>query len=76
MNLRMKPGIAGAVAREINRLDAGHTTYEGLAWKAAWIDAGANIEQICRSVWRDEADFACAVRFGRINNPNMEWPAQ
>ncbi len=50
MNLYTKPGIAGAVAREILS-----GCPEGLGYKIAWDKRGSDFLKHCETAWADDA---------------------
>lgn len=59
--LRNQESVAGAVAREIERIDlTGETIGEGAAYKAAFDRRGSNAEKHCLTAARDAALFLSA----------------
>ncbi len=56
--LRNRESIAGAVAREIDRIhQTGDAIAEGAAYKAAFDRAGSSWEKHCHAVYRDALIF-------------------
>jgi hypothetical protein len=61
MNLTFKDSIAGAVAREVNRIANGTQPdyQQGAAYKAAWDRMGSSAMKHCQDAAEDNAIVGC-----------------
>lgn len=72
MSLRTSESIAGAVAREIDRIDrTGETHGEGAAYKAAWDRKGSSCFKHCDAFTADCDKSLAVANVGKL--PLRSW---